>query len=124
MSSFTPYYRPMRAPKETSLMLMDVVEVEETMLIGSNSTRKNIGWVLEFPDSRIRNYTGDASEIRIMVTEGPDSELPITYALNSRFPVRLDRFARMIARVPKEGTLLSGMTDVKITRISRGTVAK
>lgn len=113
----------MRQSQEQSLMLMDIVKVEESHLIGGG-TRRNIGWVRGFPDSKIKNRAGDASEIEIVVTEGPDSDLPITYALKSRFPVRYDRFSRIIARVPREGTLVTDTADIRITRLTRTPSAK
>ena len=124
MNSVELYYLPMRAAKEQSLMIADVVEVEETSLIGSNTKRRNIGWVKGFPDARVKNRTGDASAIEVVVTEGPDSELTVTYALQGRFPVRLDDYSRTIARVPKESTLASDMADVRITRLSRLPITK
>lgn len=114
----------MRAAKELSLLIDDVVEVEETSLVGSNNVRRNIGWVKGFPDSRIRNREGEASKIEIVVTEGPDSELTVTYALQGRFPVRLDDYSRTIARVPKEASLVTGMGDIRITRLSRPPITK
>ncbi len=111
------------AAKEISLMLQDIVMVEESHLIGGG-TRKNIGWVRGFPDAHTHNFAGDASKIEIVVTDGPDVELPVIYTLKSRFPVRRDVFARIIARVPKEATIESDMADVRITRLSRATILK
>lgn len=99
-------------------MLQDVVVVEESGGFRTHP-RINTGWVRGFSDARIKNREGDASKIEIVVTDGPDSELTVTYTLKSRFPVRIDDFARTIARVPKEAELVTGMGDVRITRLSR-----
>lgn len=108
----------MSAAKEMSLMLQDVVEVEESGGLRTG-TRTNTGWVRGFSDSHVRDRAGDASEIEIVVTDGPDSELTVTYALKSRFPVRIDDYARLVARVPKEAELMTGMGNVRITRLTR-----
>lgn len=114
----TPYYRPMSAAKEQSLMLQDVVEVEES---GGFRTRPrtNTGWVRGFPDSRIKNYTGDASAVEIVVTDGPDKDLTITYTFQTKFPVRIDAYARTIARIPKDAMAAHDMEHIRITRLSR-----
>lgn len=108
----------MSAAKEMSLMLQDVVVVEESGGFRTHP-RINTGWVRGFPDSRIQNYAGDASAVEIVVTDGPDKDLTITYTLQAKFPVHIDAYARTIARVPKEAMAARDMEHIRITRLSR-----
>lgn len=109
----------MSLAKEMSLMLQDVVEVEESGGFRTHP-RRNTGWVRGFPNARIKNYSGEASTVEVVVTDGPDKDLTVTYTLQTTFPVRIDAYARTIARVPKASALASDLGDVRITRLSRG----
>jgi len=113
----------MSAAKEMSLIYFDVVEVSESRA-GETPFRTRTGSVFKFPKSEIQDRTGHASIVEIKITEGDDAGLTMEYALDTVFPVRIDDYGRLIARVPKRATMDSGMNDVSFTRISRPLIQK